>query len=123
MKKLFIFLLCSFYSLFSFSQKDSIVNDIEFKTYIYMCLDSFEYINPSKHSSMKGIAIKLDKKGILKSFNIGFEKDEIKLNRKEYKWLFNLFDNKNYYTYALKFYGIEDWQKSNQISLKIRYNR
>lgn len=103
MKKLFIFLLCSFYSLFSFSQKDSIVNDIEFKTYIYMCLDSFEYINPSKHSSMKGIAIFLDKKGNLKSFNIGFEKDEIKLNRKEYKWLFNLFDNKNYYAFALKF--------------------
>ena len=123
MRKILIFLLCSFYSLFYNNKKDSIVNDIEFKTYIYMCLDSFEYINPSKHSSMKGISIYLDKKGNLKSFNIGFEKDEIKLNRKEYKWLFNLFDNKNYYSFALKFYGIEDWQKSKQISLKIRYYR
>lgn len=116
----------SYFLLFSFilfpKKKDTIktIKDVTDLNYcIESCLIKFKQEAYQKYKKIIGIKIKSDNQGYLKSFVIFFENDE-KLSKKEYKMLFNEFNQYNYLNIMLMYY--DDVESEKILYFQIKFN-
>ncbi len=96
MKKIISLILFSIITNCSYSQKDTISTDIEFKNFVYQCLDSLLKKDSINYNSILGIRMELNLNGELKKYDLTFENKKQQLRKRNYKLLFNLINQKNY---------------------------
>lgn len=97
-------------------------HQIVFRDFVRSCLDSLQSKSPKKHSKILGIILTTNLKGELTSYELHFRDNEIKLTKKEYKWLFKLLYQMNYKEFLKWFYTEEDLKKINEITIRFKYS-
>ena len=104
----------------SYSQKDTLASEIEFKEFVYQCIDSLIEKN-IKYSSVVGVKMGLNLNGELKKYDLTFKNKDQKFRRKDYKWLRHVFDQKNYKNVAKLFYSPDDLKTAKTMKISITY--
>ena len=104
----------------SYAQKDTISSEVDFKKFVYKCIDSFVE-KQVKYSSILGIKMTLNLNGELNSYNLTFKNKNQKIRKKDYKWLLHLLAQKNYKNVALLFYSADDLKNAKPIKLSLKY--
>ena len=120
MKKVIFLVFILMLAKWSYAQKDTISSDVDFKKFVYKCIDSFVE-KQVKYSSIIGIKMTLNLNGELNSYNLTFKNKNQKIRKKDYKWLLHLFAQKNYKNVALLFYSADDLKNAKPIKLSLKY--
>ena len=120
MKKVIFLVFILMLAKWSYAQKDTISSDVDFKKFVYKCIDSFVE-KQVKYSSIIGIKMTLNLNGELNSYNLTFKNKNQKIRKKDYKWLLHLLAQKNYKNVALLFYSADDLKNAKPIKLSLKY--
>lgn len=120
MKKIIFLIFISMLAKWSYAQKDTISSEVDFKKFVYKCIDSFVE-KQVKYSSILGIKMTLNLNGELNSYNLTFKNKNQKIRKKDYKWLLHLLAQKNYKNVALLFYSADDLKNAKPIKLSLKY--
>jgi len=120
MKEIISLIFISTLAQYSYSQKDTISSEVEFKKAVYQCIDSL-IEKDAKYSSIVGIKMELDLNGELKKYDITFKNKDQKLRRRNYNWLFHILDQSNYKNVAMLFYSPDDLKTITSMKVSIKY--
>ena len=120
MKKIIFLVFILMLAKWSYAQKDTISSEVDFKKFVYKCIDSFVE-KQVKYSSILGIKMTLNLNGELNSYNLTFKNKNQKIRKKDYKWLLHLLAQKNYKNVALLFYSADDLKNAKPIKLSLKY--
>lgn len=120
MKKVIFLVFILMLAKWSYAQKDTISSDVDYKKFVYKCIDSFVE-KQVKYSSIIGIKMTLNLNGELNSYNLTFKNKNQKIRKKDYKWLLHLLAQKNYKNVALLFYSADDLKNAKPIKLSLKY--
>ena len=97
--------------------------NLKFKNFIYNSLDSFKYVNKIKHDQILGITLVAKLNGDLDRYKLRFKSKEIRLTKKEYRWLFRLLCEENYKKYINIFIREEEIDGLKELKYGIIYKR
>jgi hypothetical protein len=122
MKKIISLILFSIITNCSYSQKDTISTDIEFKNFVYQCIDSLLKKDSIRYSPNGYIRMELNLYGELKKYDIIAGNKKQKLRKRDYKWLFNLLNQKNYKTLVIDRYTPDELKTTKLFLIGIRYS-
>ena len=121
MKKIILLIFISTITEWSYSQIDTISSEIEFKKFVYQCIDSLIEKDSIRYSSIVGIRMELNLNGELKEYVITLKNKTRKLRKRDYKWLYNLLNQKNYKNIAILVYSPNELKMSKSMLLSIKY--
>jgi hypothetical protein len=120
MKKIIFLIFVSTLAKFSYPQKDTISAEIEFKKFVYQCIDSL-IKKEMKYNSIVGIKMELNLNGEVDKYDLTFKNKDEKFRRRDYKWLLYLLNQKNYKNVAKRFYSPEDLKTAKSMKVSIKY--
>lgn len=102
-------------------QDDQLKDVSEASHFVADCLNLYKTINSEKYYSIRGIAMIVDREGVLKKYKITFENKKIQLSKKDYKWLFNRLKIKGYKKCAVDIYSEEEINFMKEFYLSMKF--
>ena len=121
MKRIIFFISFSIVTTWSYSQVDTISTKSEFKKFVYQSIDSLLKKDSIRYSPNVYIRMELNLNGELKKYDLIFGNKKQQLRKRDYKWLFDLLNQKNYKSLAVNYYTPEELKTTKSFLLGIPY--
>lgn len=100
---------------------NTVANEVEFRNYIYYCLDSLNQLEHEQYLRIKSIKVYFTKKGKIKQYYLSSGKEYISFKKKNYKLILALLNKKDYFTYLKALQSNFESDKNNQYLVKMHF--
>lgn len=121
MEKRIVLILALMISIFGNAQVDTLTTHDDCKKFIYNCLDSLIIRNPENYNSLRNIRFEISLTGEIIKYDLNFEDGKQKISKKDYRWLLELLNQKNFKTIAMIVNADMDIAKQKFLIMSLRY--